>query len=117
MTKPPAFHVNGLPVPGSYYGMVLWKVCHGDEQAAARIFARAHFCKADNVAKWVKEGLKQKPGEGVPYALRACAMEISDPQGFREWIDKEIFKITSTRKPLAGAVRAALMDMANGITE
>ena len=113
----PAFYVNGRGVPGSYYGLIVHKVCRGNRYEAAIIFARAHFEKVENVAGWIKAGLVKPKDGSVPYALRACKMEIENPQAFKDFIDKEILKInnTNTNRPMAQATRDALMDIVRGI--
>jgi len=94
--KAPAFYVNGQPISGASWGMVL-RCCNRDREQAARIFYRANCARAKNVMAWIRAGLKPGPKGEPPYARTATASELFDAPAARQWVDSIIFKIVPVR--------------------
>jgi len=87
-SKPPVFQVNGQDIPGSFWGMVVYKYCNRDEDLAARLFFRAEHAKAKNVIEYIRAGIVRNG-----YLWKACTAEDTDPGIVRDWIDKVVYRI------------------------
>lgn len=109
----PAFHINGHPIPGSFYGLVL-RHLNGDRHAAALVFFRCAQANPDNPIKWVRAGLSGPR----PYALRPCKAEERGGGEARAWIAANIESRASMRRGMVqmkDALGAFLADLSKQI--
>lgn len=109
MTRPPAFTVNGQPISGALWGMVL-KHVRGDKLEAGRVFYRAHIKQARNIPAWIRGGMKSAANGAPGYALMPCRDEYDNGGMVKAWIDTNVLKVTGVQQADVSVLISTLTD-------
>lgn len=90
-------------IPGSFYGMVLYKFCKGDKYQAGRIFWRARNTKEP--IKYIQKGLVLDSETNRRFImLPTLEEEKASSMDIQNWIDSVIHKISQRQPAKAGSV-------------